>query len=263
MLEARGVRKSFGGVQALDGASVEVGAGEIVGLVGPNGSGKTTMLNVLSGFVTPDEGEVLLHGKAVHGLQPWDVSSRGMRRTFQLPGMPERMTTREVLVCGGHLPVGASIWRGLFQRSAVRRETTAAVHRADELLEMLQLERVADLPAAKLSGGQQKLVSLGVVLMSEPQVLLLDEPTAGVNPTLRVKLAEALQHIRAQGTSLLIVEHDMAFIGALCDRVFVLDQGRDVVSCTPAELSRHPEVVEAYLGKARSTRGRTRTGVVT
>jgi branched-chain amino acid transport system ATP-binding protein len=258
MLEAKGVRKHFGGVQALDGAGIEVREGEIVGLVGPNGSGKTTMLNVLSGFVEPDEGHVLLEGRPVQGMPSWDISKLGMRRTFQQPGMPERMTTREVMLCGAELETSSTIWGAMVRPGVVRRERNEALRRADELLETLQLSHVAELRAAQLSGGQQKLLSLGVVLMAEPKVLLLDEPTAGVNPTLRLGLVDALRRIRAEGVSLLIVEHDMAFIGALCDRVFVLDRGRDVVSCSPSELREHPEVVEAYLGKPREARGRQR-----
>lgn len=251
MLEASGIRKRFGGLQALDGANVELERGEIVGLVGPNGSGKTTMLNVLSGFVRPDEGTVQFGGEQIQKLSPWDVSARGLRRTFQHPGMPFRMTGRELLLCGGDLPTAGSVRGALFLPRRVRDERRAAMAKAERLLEMLHLTHVADGSAAELSGGQQKLLSLGLVLMNEPQALLLDEPTAGVNPTLRLSLIDALHTIRDQGTSLLIVEHDMGFISALCDRVFVLDKGRDVVCCPPSELHSHPEVVEAYLGKPR------------
>lgn len=258
MLEANGIRKRFGGLQALSGADVSLGANEIVGLVGPNGSGKTTMLNVLSGFVRPDGGEVLFQGKPVHGLSPWDISARGLRRTFQHPGMPGRMTGRELLLCGGSLPTAGTIRGSLFRRERVRQERRRALEKAEQLLETLLLTHVADIAAADLSGGQQKLLSLGVVLMNEPAALLLDEPTAGVNPTLRRSLIESLRRIRDNGTALLIVEHDMGFITALCDRVFVLDKGTDVVCCRPEELKDHPEVVEAYLGKPRDhVRGRT------
>lgn len=260
MLEARGVRKRFGGVEALRDAELELGENEIVGLIGPNGSGKTTMLNVLSGFTPPDAGEIRLQGARIDGMNAWQISKSGLRRTFQHPGMPAMMSPREVLLCGAKLGHGERIIDVLLRPRAVRLERHTASERADEMLEVLQLTHVGDTPSSDLSGGQQKLLSLGVALMDEPSVLLLDEPTAGVNPTLRVGLVEAIKQIRARGTTVLIVEHDMDFIGALCERVYVLDKGRNVVMCHPQELHEHPEVVEAYLGQPVERRRRASNG---
>lgn len=248
MLAAKNVTKRFAGVSALNAASIDVDQGEIVGLVGPNGSGKTTLLNALSGFLRPDEGEVSLSGRRIEGLPAWRIGRLGLRRTFQLPSPPGRMTVTEAMLCGGNLDRGASILGSLFGRGRTQREQDAALEKAHDLLLTLELGDLAHHPAASLSGGQQKLLGLGMALMGDPSVLLLDEPTAGVNPTLRRRLLERLREIRGAGTSLLVVEHDMEFVGALCDRVYVLDKGEVITCCAPEELHDDPRVVAAYLG---------------
>lgn len=260
MLAAEGVRKHFGGLAALDGVSLEIREGEIVALVGPNGSGKSTLLNVLSGFLEPDGGSVTYEGRPIHRLEPWDVSQLGLRRTFQLAAQPTRMSLLEVMLAGARLPEGSSAWRSVFRARRVRAEQRAAVERARGLLEELSLLPLQHHAAGMLSGGQQKLLSLGAALMGDPRMLLLDEPTAGVNPTLRRTLAERLRTIRARGTTLLIVEHDMNFVAELCDRVYVLDKGRVIAECAPSELAEDERVVEAYLGSVRPTAARRAPG---
>lgn len=252
MLTAVDVQKKFGGNQVLDGVSLAIEPSEIVGLVGPNGSGKTTMLNCLSGFVKPDGGEVTLNGRVISGSPAWKVSRLGLRRTFQLPQQPLKMTALESMLCGASLPTGAKPIVGLVATKKRRAEEREAIGRAWELFEVLKLASVAHTAAGRLSGGQQKLLSLGVALMDRPSFLLLDEPTAGVNPTLRQSLVDRLLEIRDPKTSLLIVEHDMGFVGRLCDRVYVLDKGEVIASCLPSQLMDNPRVVEAYLGVPRT-----------
>ena len=252
MLTAVDVRKRFGGNQVLDGVSIAIEPGEIVGLVGPNGSGKTTMLNCLSGFVKPDGGEVKLNGRVISGSPAWKISRLGLRRTFQLPRQPMKMTALESMLCGASLPIGAKPIGGLLAPRKRRAEEREALERAWELLAVLKPTPVAQTAAGRLSGGQQKLLSLGVALMDRPDFLLLDEPTAGVNPTLRQSLVNRLLEIRNPKTSLLIVEHDMGFVGRVCDRVYVLDKGQVIASCLPSDLMDNPRVVEAYLGAPRT-----------
>jgi branched-chain amino acid transport system ATP-binding protein len=252
MLVVDRVRKHFAGVAALDGASIEVAAGESVGLVGPNGSGKSTLLNVASGFEKPDEGSVRLLGSDVTGKEPWDVAQLGLVRTFQHANLPTKMSVMDLMLVGGQLARGETIRHSLFTWGRVRDEEAHATDKAWAILERIKLDNLASHPGGKLSGGQQKLLSLGMALMGDPKILMLDEPTAGVNPTLRLQLAEHLRTLQGEGVTLLTVEHDMRFITDVCDRVYVLDRGQMIASCVPSELSDHPEVLEAYLGRSGS-----------
>lgn len=252
MLVVEDIRKHFAGIAALDGASIEVYAGESVGLVGPNGSGKSTLLNVASGFETPESGRVMLEGTDVTGNEPWDVARLGLVRTFQHANLPTKMSVMDLMLVGGQLPRGATIRHSLLNRKRVRQEESEATDKAWTILERIKLDSLANHPGGKLSGGQQKLLSLGMALMGNPKILMLDEPTAGVNPSLRVQLAEHLRALQADGVTVLTVEHDMRFISDTCDRVYVLERGRVIASCTPSELAEHPEVLEAYLGRSGS-----------
>lgn len=250
MLVVEGITKRFAGVTALNGASIEVEAGESVGLVGPNGSGKSTLLNVISGFERPDAGSVQLTGQDVTNNEPWTVARRGLVRTFQVAQLPTQISVMDLMLTGGRLNLGQTVRHALLGRRGLRREEHAATDKAWGLLERLKLDGLASHPGGKLSGGQQKLLSLGMALMGDPQILLLDEPTAGVNPSLRLEIAEHLRHLQEEGMTLLIVEHDMRFISDTCDRVYVLDRGQVIANCAPAELADHPEVLEAYLGRS-------------
>jgi ABC-type branched-subunit amino acid transport system ATPase component len=255
VLVAEQVSKRFSGVTALDGVDVEIAGGEIAGLVGPNGSGKSTLLGVLSGFVRPDGGRVKFDDTYVRRPRPWTLAAMGVRRTFQLPQEPRRMTVLETMLTGDDLTVGATIGGSLFRRRRVASEQRDAIAKARRLLEELTLSDLGDRAAGSLSGGQQKLLSLGVALMGEPRVLLLDEPAAGVNPNLRKTLVDRLRAAHASGTTLLVIEHDMGFVADLCERVYVLDRGRLVTCCAPGELASDPRVVEAYLGKKKERKG--------
>jgi ABC-type branched-subunit amino acid transport system ATPase component len=248
MLIAEGVHKSFAGLTALDHVDVTVNEHEIVGLIGPNGSGKSTLLAVLSGFLRADAGTVTFRGHRIDHRAPWDIARRGLRRTFQLPRQPLGLTVLEVMLSGAHLPIGDRARSGLLRRRAMLAEEAAAAERARRILDELTLLPLQHHSAGTLSGGQQKLLSIGAALMTQPRMLLLDEPTAGVHPNLRHVLIDRLFAVRDAGTALVIVEHDMGFVRRLCERAYVLDKGSIVTSCAPAELAKDPRVVEAYLG---------------
>lgn len=252
MLSAVDVRKRFKGLSALADARIDVGEGEIVGLVGPNGSGKTTFLNCLSGFIRPDEGRIELRGKRIDRLPASTLARLGVGRTFQAPQLPSRMTVLETMLCAAHLPVGYSVFGSFLRPAKVREEEKRATARAMEVLEGVGLPNAPGAAATSLSGGQQKLLGLALMLMERPSLLMLDEPTAGVNPSLRRSIVDLLKGLRSEhGISMLLIEHDMEFVQNLCDRVFVLDKGSIVAECKPSELADDPRVVEAYLGKRR------------
>ena len=254
MLSVHNIRKNFDGAVVLDGTSFEVTAGEIVGLIGPNGSGKTTLLNILSGFLAPDSGSALLHNQQLIGLLPHDIAGQGLRRTFQLPRMPQKMSAVELMLASVPQPMGRHALSCLLRPGCVIREERNAIDVALRMLVQLELQHVASTAASALSGGQQKLLALGAALLGQPRLLLLDEPTAGVNQTLRRTLADRLKTIRDEGMTLLIVEHDMGFVAEVCDRCIVLDRGKIIADCTPYELADNPRVVEAYLGNNASAR---------
>ncbi|MFO7246198.1 MAG: ABC transporter ATP-binding protein [Bacillota bacterium] len=247
LLEVDRVSKSFGGLQALDGVSLTVRAGDLVGLIGPNGSGKSTLFNVISGFYRPDQGEVRLDGRPLTGLRPDAVARRGLVRTFQLARPLSSLTVYETLLVAAPSAFGGSPWRSLLSPS--RAWVSDRVRqRAEELLALTGLHAVRDHLSTQLSYGQQKLLSLAAAVMAEPRVLLLDEPMAGVNPTLGQTLRRAIRALHAQGLTFLIVEHDMEFVMEMCRTVYVLDRGRVIASGTPQQVQADPAVVTAYLG---------------
>ncbi|CAN7437331.1 ABC transporter ATP-binding protein [Bosea sp. LjRoot237] len=245
-LSAQKLRRAFGAHVVLDDVDLDIARGSIVGLLGPNGSGKSTLLNVLTGFIAMDAGRVSLGGRNIGALPASEIARRGLLRTFQLPRMPTRMSVREVLLAAERSDAGIL--------TALAGRSLRASARTDELLEQLLLTRVADQPASAISGGQKKLLSIAAALANRPGILCLDEPTAGVHPNLREGIVALLRQANDQGVTLLIVEHDMAFVRNLCQRCVVLDRGELIADCPPAELADHPRVVEAYLGRAAARR---------
>jgi ABC-type branched-subunit amino acid transport system ATPase component len=233
LLRTEGIQKAYGGVQALDGASVEVTEGTIAGLIGPNGSGKTTLFNVITGYQRPDAGQVYFGGKPITGLAPDKVFAAGIGRTFQLTRIFPRLTVLEnMLVASQH---------SRKQRHTVRR-------RAMELLEFVGIHGHAGILAGSLSYGQRKLLELAYVLIADPRVILLDEPAGGVNPTLINHISDRIRDLNAQGTTFLIVEHNMEFVMGLCSTVTVLESGAAVVSGPPEMIRTDRRVLDAYLG---------------
>ena len=242
LLEVEGVDKRYGGIQALDSCRLSVDRGEIAGLIGPNGSGKTTLFNVITGYEKVRQGSVRLDGKVVTNLLPDKIFNRGVGRTFQLTRVFGRLTVMEnMLVASQHQ---RSWWGTAWRRAGSRGER----RRALELLEFVGIARLAEEPAANLSYGQRKLLELAYVLMSDPELLLLDEPAGGVNPTLLNAISDHIKELNRQGRTFLVVEHNMEFVMGLCHRVTVMDHGSTVVSGPPEQVRNDPRVLDAYLG---------------
>lgn len=247
LLKVANVAKAFGGNQVLNDVSFDIRPGEIVGLLGPNGSGKSTLLNAISGFTRVDAGSIQLEDTDVTRWQAHEIVHSGIARTFQLPSMPQKMSVLEVTVAAS-TPYHGVLSTVFCLRSAKQAER-AAIDRANALLEELLLSKVKDLPAASLSGGQKKLLSIACSLMGAPKLLMLDEPTAGVHPNLRRDIVGTLQRLNQRGIAQMIVEHDMHFVREVCTRCIVLDRGSIVADCLPSELDSNPKVLEAYLGR--------------
>jgi len=247
LVEVRDVVHAFGGVRAVDGATLQVEASSITGLIGPNGAGKSTLFNCVSGFLRPQSGEVLLAGQRIDGRKPHRIARAGLVRTFQTPRTLTRMTVLENVAVAAARHPGERLG-GMLARRARKREREAR-ERALELLRLVGLDGQADALAGTLSGGQRKLLDLVRALMAEPRILLLDEPMAGVSPALRVELLEHILQLRVRdGITLLIVEHDLDFVMRASDRVVVMNGGRVIADGTPEEVRVDERVVDAYLG---------------
>lgn len=251
ILEASGVCKAFGGVVAVDDASLSIEAGKITSLIGPNGAGKTTMFNLVSGFLRPDRGEVRFEGRRIDGLRGDVVARAGLVRTFQTPRMLTRMSVLANMLLAAQDHPGERFFGRLLSPGAVRRHEDEARQRAFELLDLIRLRRLADEYAGNLSGGQRKLLDFGRALMVRPRLLLLDEPMAGVAPPLAAQLLEHILDLNArQKTTVLIVEHDMDMVMSVSDTVIVMDEGRVIATGRPEDIQRHERVIEAYLGRS-------------
>ena len=248
LLEARDVVKRFGGVAAVDGMSLRVQPGEIVGLIGPNGAGKTTMFDLLAGSQKPTGGAIELAGQPIAGLPAHRRLRLGLGRTFQIPKPFPLMSVVENIMVGAQDQAGESIWPNWFAPGRVARQEQAVHGRAVELLAFMGLDRLAGEPARVLSGGQRKLLELARVMMAEPKLLLLDEPAAGVNPTLLDTIIDRIGAIRDRGVTVFLIEHNMDMVARLCSRVLVMAQGRLLCEGTPKAVVRDPLVIEAYLG---------------
>lgn len=247
LLRVEDVHKSFGGLKALDGVSLEVSAGSIYGLIGPNGSGKTTLFNVITGFIARDRGHITFEGKPLDGLSPDRIARLGLCRTFQANLCPERMTVMENMLLAPQQQLGEDILNTILRYREVQRQERDNLERARYLLGLVRLGDKADTYAAHLSGGQKKLLSLGQALMVEPRLVLLDEPVAGVNPKLIEDILDVIRRLRSQGQNFLIVEHNMRVIREVCDLVSVLDAGRVIAHGPAEETLKRDDVLRAYL----------------
>lgn len=243
VLQVEGIRKSFGGVVAVDGVSFEVCEGEILGIIGPNGCGKSTLFNCILGQLTPNAGKVMLEGLEVTGFTPEQMNRKGVSRTFQLLQVFPELTVRENLILAGQEHKGTMVSRLFGPRDA------GLTQEADRMIGFFRLGHLADARAGGLSYGQQKLLDAAMAFMAGPRLVLLDEPAGGVNLTMLGDLKERLRTMnREAGATFVVIEHNMEFVMSLCTRVVVMAEGRVLAVGTPAEVSANPAVIEAYLG---------------
>jgi neutral amino acid transport system ATP-binding protein len=239
LLAAQGLTKSFGGIRALDQCSFDIAEGSVSALIGPNGSGKTTAFNVITGYQPADAGRLTFRGRTVYRPDPCRLQRLGLARTFQQTRVFPGLTVAENVVLGRN-----QAWHALLRR----RVSGSDRRRAEDLLEEVGLAAHADVPAGRLSYGQRKLLEFASVFMGEPILVLLDEPTAGINPIMVKTMEDHIRRRHAQGVTFLIVGHEMPFVMRLCDPVIVLDRGRPIACAPPREVQNDPRVLDAYLG---------------
>lgn len=249
LLRLRGVAKAFGSLRAVDGVEFDVGKGSLTALIGPNGAGKTTSFNLIAGTMKPDRGEIIFDGQPIQGLAPDKVFRRGLARTFQVPRPFANMTVLENLMLAPQRQAGEQFASNWFRPGLVRDQERAARERAAEVLDICALASKASELAGALSGGQQKLLELARVLMIDPQMILLDEPAAGVNPALLETLIDRVRFLNQRGITFLLIEHNMDMVMRLCDPVIVMAQGRVLAEGKPAQVREDQRVIDAYLGE--------------
>jgi ABC-type branched-subunit amino acid transport system ATPase component len=249
ILRAEDIRKAFGGVQALDGVTLDVPARGVIGLIGPNGSGKSTLINVLTGVFPVDSGRMYIEGRDYTNESAHKIASQGIMRTFQVPRVFSNMSVIENMLVSRRGQSGESLLNTFLKWRKVREEEEENIKRALGILEFLEIDHMKNELASNLSGGQQKLLALGRALMGEPKVLLLDEPVAGVNPKLSRKIFEKILELRKEGMTFLIIEHNVDIMLEFCDEIYVMNRGKIVFNGEPQEVLESREVIEVYLGE--------------
>jgi branched-chain amino acid transport system ATP-binding protein len=249
-LVVKKLNKSFGGVTAVKNCSFTVKNGSITGLIGPNGAGKTTIFNLITGLFKASDGDATFKGEPLLSLQPFEIARLGIARTYQMLRIFPELTALENLMLA-HPGRGEGIFDSFFRRTVVKEEERTKRERAKALLKLVTLEQFADTKAGALSYGQQKLLDIARCLATEAELLLLDEPVAGVNPTIRVKVKELLKALKREGKTIVLIEHDMSFVMDLCDEIVVLDHGVEIAIGPPSKIKKNKKVINAYLGVER------------
>ncbi len=248
ILGARDVQKTFGGIHAVDRCTLTVSPRSITGLIGPNGAGKSTLFNIIAGLYRPNAGEIWFNGTRIDGLPPYEIVHLGLTKTWQIPHELRNLTVLENAVLAAKENSGEHLLNLFVRPRAVRRDEKRCRALAREVLALTQLDGLANEHAKSLSGGQKKLLELARALMSDPRLILLDEPVAGVNPTLAGNLMDLIEKLRRDGKTFFLIEHDMNVVMNRCDRVIVMHQGRKIAEGTPAIVKADATVIESYLG---------------
>ena len=249
ILESLNIRKGFGGVVALDNLTFLIARNTITAIIGPNGAGKTTLLNVVSGMHAPDRGTIFLNQKTISGLKPYEITRCGLARTFQNAQIFGNMTVLENVMIGRHVRTRAGIISSALRLPRMRREEPVTCERARFYLELVGLQDIADKPAASIPIGNQRLLEIARALATEPEILLLDEPAAGLNTQETRQLGTLIRAIKEMGITVVIVEHDMELVMDISDEIIVLNYGKRIAEGTPVEIQTNQEVIDVYLGK--------------
>ncbi len=252
ILKVDNIVKQYGGLKVLKGATLDVSEGNVVGLVGPNGSGKTTLLNIIYGLLKADEGKIIFQDTDITGFAPHKLYRQGMSFSFQIPRLFTRLTVMDNLHIASRDQVGESLTGALFMRHKWRSQERKLSEKAESIMELMGLTHLARNPAAELSGGQRKLLEVGRALMADPKMMLLDEPAAGVNPVLGKTIYQRLRQLAGQGRTFLVVEHKLDMMLDYADWVYMIDQGKILLSGPPRDVIEHPEFFTTYAGEKKN-----------
>lgn len=248
-LETKGLSIDFGGLKALDEVDIQINEGEMFGLIGPNGSGKTTCFNLITGFLKPTAGSVIYKGASITSLKPYEIAERGVIRTFQLTSLFPDLTSEENIIVGRHLRTNGNIWGAITRSKSYREEEGKSKKKAREILDFVGMQARRDLLARNLSFGDERKLEIAIALAGEPRLLLLDEPAAGMSPDESTKLMSLIRSIQMMGITVLIVEHNMRVVMELCSKIAVLNYGVKIAEGTPEEIANNDEVTSVYIGR--------------
>lgn len=250
MLQVQGLTKSFGGLTAVSDVTFDVSSGEIVGLIGPNGAGKTTCFNVISGFFKPTKGRIIFKGEDITALTDYQRASNGVVRTFQHTSLFPKLNVLTNIVIGAHTKRSSNLLDAIFNTKKFRLDEKQLWGKAEEILEIMKMTEIKEELAGSLAYGDQRRLEIAIALASDPELLLLDEPAAGMNPTESVELMQLIKSLQANGITILIVDHDMKVVMEMCDRIVVINYGKKIAEGIPKQIAENQEVISVYLGNS-------------